>query len=551
MVINSTLTVQLDILHAPIPLSRTRPRSVPVHISRSPTGSPSPSHLARKKRPRRKKLVEEKPPFVNFASANINPYRPLSPIPSAVCPRRSRSKLKSSKRNHRKQVVSADLLRTPSAESFSPRKPLVHYEPADVTPASKTAFSREFCRKRQIVIDNGFYRETVNTWRATSFNHLVTLMSEFLREDYVLDRLWIIYYWISQNIRYDLDADIHRQQQRHPQAEDVFRATKTSAQGYASIFKALCDCLKIPCEKIDGYAKDYSFKVDQPIFAHPNHAWNAVRIDQQWYLIDSAWGTGYIDGNHEYKNDLKTYYFLACPEQLIYNHLPENSRWQLLNKPISMADYLHLPNIHCYYFIMGLTLISPNFCSQLTYDPNQHYAEVCLQAPEDVQIFCSVKNDLRSTTLAQYDVNRRRWQCLFAPHKIGFHTLIVYATSLQTNNVFKNVLEFGLDVPTRDAVRRRTLPITFEKFLEHKCQIFSPLNGVLQHGTKATIRCRIPQAISARIALDGVWMDEVTMRNDLFKQEINVPAREVIVYARFRHQKSKIYDGLIRYLVEK
>jgi hypothetical protein len=52
--------------------------------------------------------------------------------------------------------------------------------------------------------------------------------------------------------------------------------------------------------------------------------------------------------------------------------------------------------------------------------------------------------------------------------------------------------------------------------------------------------------------MDGIWLDEVLLKNDMFKQQINVPEREVIVYARFNNKKmTKNYDGLIRYAVEK
>ncbi|CAF4720055.1 unnamed protein product, partial [Rotaria socialis] len=54
----------------------------------------------------------------------------------------------------------------------------------------------------------------------------------------------------------------------------------------------------------------------------------------------------------------------------------------------------------------------------------------------------------------------------------------------------------------------------------------SPLDGALKRGTKVSIRCRIPHALSARISLDGVWLDEVTLDNEVFKQQINVPEQE-------------------------
>jgi transglutaminase-like putative cysteine protease len=558
MVISSTLTTQLENVRAPVPLSRTRPRSVPIYTTRSPTSTSNQSRLEKKRRPQQKKRLEYKPPFINFASAYINPYRSLSPV---LVYNRSRSKSRNSKRKQKKHA-SVDTILNQSIrtneqdsridESIVSTKLTVNQNPIDINPSNPNAFDKKFCQKRQMIIDNPFYREKVDTWKPATLNNLIELIEDLTLEKNVIDRIWIIYYWISQNIRYDIDADFNSYN-RHQKAEDVFRTGKSTCEGYASIFKILCDSLQIPCEKITGYAKDYSFKIYQPIFSSPNHTWNAIQLNNNhWYLIDSAWGTGYIDGNHEYKKDLKCHYFLTRPEHMIYNHLPEESRWQLLTKPITMDDYIHLPHVHSYYFIFDLNIISPRFSSIVSFNSNQSFAEVLIQAPNDIQLTCSVKDDIRSTSLTQYDFTRQVWQCLFAPYKSGFHTLIIFANHMSTMNLLKNVVELGVEILPKDLIKSKTLPITFGKFTEYKCQILSPLDGILKRGTKVTIRCHIPNASSARISLDGIWLDEVKLTNEMFKQQINVPDREVIVYAKFiNNKKTKTYDGLIRYIVEK
>jgi transglutaminase-like putative cysteine protease len=561
MVISSTLTTQLENIRSPVPLSRTRPRSVPVYTFRSPANTPNPSQTEKKRRPPPKKFIEDKPPFINFASAHINPYQPLSPV-SLYSPSRchSRSKSRNSIRTQQKQATPDDLTKsTPTDEQTNDTDEYLiskhlttNHKPVDIIPAEPGAFDTKFCQKRQMIINNPFYLEKVDAWKVSSLNHLTTLIAEITLETNIIDRVWIIYYWLAQNIRYDIDADF-TSNNRHQKAEDVFRTGKSTCEGYASIFKTLCDGLNIPCEKISGYAKDYSFKINHPVFSSTNHTWNAVQLNNNyWYLIDSAWGTGYIDENHQYKKDLKSHYFLTHPEHMIYNHLPEDSHWQLLAKPITMDDYIRLPHVHSYYFIFNLNIISPRFSSIVSFNTNQSLAEVLIQTPYDTQLTCSIKDDIRSTSLTQYDYTRQVWQCLFAPFKSGFHTLIIYANYLSTQNVLKNVIELGVEILAKDLIKGRTLPITYGKFTEYKCQIISPLDGNLKRGTKVTIRCRIPNAFSARIAMDGIWLDEVLLKNDMFKQQINVPEREVIVYARFNNKKmTKNYDGLIRYAVEK
>ncbi|CAF3456322.1 unnamed protein product [Rotaria socialis] len=558
MVISSTLTTQLENIHAPVPLSRTRPRSVPVYATGSPAlSTPSPTRSHHRRRHKQKISIDDKPPFINYASSYINPYLSLQPVQVYHQSRRHvRSSSSSSKRKSKKQKSPDDLLETNEANEIHERimstQLARNHRPIDIRPLDASAFDKSFCQKRQMIIDNPFYREKVDSWKVSSVNNLITLIKELTLDKNIIDRIWIIYYWISQNIQYDIDADFSSGH-RHQKAEDVFRSGKSTCEGYASLFKTLCDDLNIHCEKIRGYAKDYFFKIDKPAFSQFNHTWNAVQLNNHhWYLIDTAWGAGFIDNQHKYKQDLKPHYFLTHPEHMIYNHLPEDVRWQLLSKPITMEDYLQLPHIHSYYFIHGLHIISPRFSSIVTFNASQSFAEVLIQTPDDIQLTCSIKDDTRSTSLTQYDSTRQVWQCLFSPYKSGFHTLIIFAKQLSQINLFKNVIELGVTVHSRDFIKGKTLPMTFGKFSEYKCQIISPLDGALKRGTKVTIRCRIPHALSARISLDGVWLDEVTLVNEVFKQQINVPEQEVIIYAKFMNKKmNKHYHGLIRYTVEK
>ena len=90
-----------------------------------------------------------------------------------------------------------------------------------------------------------------------------------------------------------------------------------------------------------------------------------------------------------------------------------------------------------------------------------------VHAPDDIQLACSMKDDIRSTCLTQYDLSRQVWQCLVAPYRTGFHTMIIYANHI-TSNVLKNVIELGLNINSKDLVNGRTLPMTFRKFTENK-----------------------------------------------------------------------------------
>ncbi|CAF2388376.1 unnamed protein product [Rotaria sp. Silwood2] len=556
MVINSTLTIQPDNVHIVISSDRSRPQSVPNLSCRSPKNSPDRSHNERKQRLHRQIYIPNKAPFINFASAYINPYRTLTPIIINHNRRHRLKKSKCSKRKQKKSEISHDLI--PEQENLIDENSFLkqiiqNTNPIDLWPSDPNSFDMDFIRQRQIAIDNTSYRETIHTWKPSSIDQLTTLIKDLIKDKNIIDHVWIIFYWISQNILYDIDADVNHNQNLKQKSDDIFTSGKTTYEGYATIFKTLCDNIDVKCIIIPGYAKDSHFQINQSKFSQINHIWNAVQFNgNHWYLIDTVLGSGYIDNKHKYKKHLNIHYFLTHPEYMIYNHFPNDSQWQFLAKPISMFDFFRLPYLHSYYFIYNLTLISPRFSSIVLFDKHGAYAEVLVQAPNDVQLTCSIKNDHKSTYLTQYDISRQIWQCLFAPCKVGFHTLIIYANRLLISNSLINVIELGVEVTSKDFIRKKIFPITYGKFIEHKCQIFSPLDGILKCGTKVTIHCRIPNASFVRISLDGIWLEEMTLKNDTFKQQITVPQREIIIYAQFGNKKlSNIYYGLIRYLVEK
>ncbi|CAM4989646.1 unnamed protein product, partial [Rotaria socialis] len=89
----------------------------------------------------------------------------------------------------------------------------------------------------------------------------------------------------------------------------------------------------------------YDYIPKQSTFTTANHAWNVIRLNSHWYFIDSTWGAGHLDKYRRYKKQLDPHYFLTEPKHMIYSHLPENPRWQLLSPTISMPQFTMLPGV--------------------------------------------------------------------------------------------------------------------------------------------------------------------------------------------------------------
>lgn len=155
------------------------------------------------------------------------------------------------------------------------------------------------------------------------------------------DKLEIFYYWIASNINYDTDS--YTSGNYHSSdGQTTLNNRKAVCQGYSELYKAMCDSVDIKCYIISGYAKGFAYETDD-VFTQTNHAWNIVYVDDDWWLLDATWGSGYVeykDANLIFTRKLKMEYFLATAEKFIEDHLPGNPIWQLLYYPVSMNVFL-------------------------------------------------------------------------------------------------------------------------------------------------------------------------------------------------------------------
>jgi hypothetical protein len=167
-----------------------------------------------------------------------------------------------------------------------------------------------------------------------------------------------IYAWLTHHIAYDTDAFFSgRFRNASTGPEDVLRSRQSVCDGYAGLFVALAQRAGLEAVKVTGYAKGFSYRLGEPIAGEADHAWNAVRIEGSWALLDPTWGAGFVSGEqHAFVRRDEEHYFLTPPEQFLAAHLPEQSRWQLVARPVSLADYGRRALLKPAFFRDGLAL---------------------------------------------------------------------------------------------------------------------------------------------------------------------------------------------------
>lgn len=122
----------------------------------------------------------------------------------------------------------------------------------------------------------------------------------------------------------------------------VLRDRKAVCEGYARLFKELCDHAGLSTQIITGFARS-RFEAPDRRFSS-NHTWNAVKIDSTWHLLDPTWASGYIlRSSGEFVRQYDAYYFLTPPEEFAKHHFPDDPRWTLLEHPPLIDEFRYTP----------------------------------------------------------------------------------------------------------------------------------------------------------------------------------------------------------------
>ncbi|MEQ8882058.1 MAG: transglutaminase domain-containing protein [Cyclobacteriaceae bacterium] len=166
-----------------------------------------------------------------------------------------------------------------------------------------------------------------------------------------------IYYWIVNNIEYDVKALLKVKQKSYT-PKQTLRRKKELCYQYSELLSTLCENVGISTKEIMGYSRGAMYQEGDRFF-ESDHSWNGIKIDSTWHLVDATWGSGglipknqwfkqllnqwfnkpFINNKYKFiqKPDFK--YFLISPDKLIQDHLPADPNWQLVRFPISIKTF--------------------------------------------------------------------------------------------------------------------------------------------------------------------------------------------------------------------
>jgi hypothetical protein len=184
-----------------------------------------------------------------------------------------------------------------------------------------------------------------------------------------------VYRWICNNIEYDYSLYLQNQQKKKKLRsahelkawnkkfsarvfKNLLDKQRSVCSGYSYLLKEMCVYAGLSCVIVDGYGRTAQANIRGSGIA--NHSWNAVQLNNKWYLCDATWSAGAYDTDMmRYVKKFDSSYFLPDPSLFVRNHYPLDPSWMLLyNKP-TLKAFLNRPLVYSSAFRYKINQLLP------------------------------------------------------------------------------------------------------------------------------------------------------------------------------------------------
>ena len=141
---------------------------------------------------------------------------------------------------------------------------------------------------------------------------------------------------------------------RKEEIKRTLRKKRGVCEDYSNLLQEMCHIVGIESNVIVGYGRTGESEIGkQP--GRPNHAWNSVKINNEWYLMDITWASGYVSSKtNKFHKDFRKEYFLIKPKDFVKRHYPEDPGFQYLDEKVTKEAFSEIPLIGFGYHKYGL-----------------------------------------------------------------------------------------------------------------------------------------------------------------------------------------------------
>jgi hypothetical protein len=288
-------------------------------------------------------------------------------------------------------------------------------------------------------------------------------------------------------------------------------------------------------------------KVTASGVAYGPHVWNAVQIEGHWQLLDVTFANGRYtsNGKVEQRRPTNLDWFMVAPRVMICSHLPDEPRWQLLQRPLTKKQQEARPFLRPCAFRHDIELLDPDTPTVKVEDS----LTLTLRAPREVIVSARLiqgQTPLRdSLVFPQRDVKSADTQVRVAIPKQGVYLVRVFAKQLSSKeNSWDPVADVKVEASSGKGEEYR-YPLPGSLFAEKGCRLHAPLDGTLTAGKKQEFKITIPGATAAAVRI-GEKQLHLERKDGVFSGEVLLAPGEVILVAEFPDRRG-LFQSLVKF----
>lgn len=257
------------------------------------------------------------------------------------------------------------------------------------------------------------------------------------------------------NVRYDVKAFLHpkplkvitykteeeRQRKQRmvidKRINEAFQKRKGVCQHYSELFDRIASQTGLETQINLGDAKTRNYDIGRRR-AKVSHAWNSVKIDGIWRLVDVTWGAGYVDLEKEkFYFRFNPVYFDVAPKIFFTEHYPEKGTW--FDTVVDKDEFLKAPLINTNIINGKYEILEPE-SGVIETCLNEKVVFKILNVSPDSKITYSVKKDDETAVVETKDHNENtlEFQILIDKKVARYLTLYVDGKSIATFRINLN-----------------------------------------------------------------------------------------------------------------
>ena len=248
------------------------------------------------------------------------------------------------------------------------------------------------------LLDNSKYAEIDSYVRScpTSIardpDQLVSYLEKMADTD--LEKARAIYVWLAENISYDAKS-INKNKYGDNTALGVLKSRKSVCQGYAKLFELLGKKMGLNIHFVGGHSKNDVLQESWDFDGEEgDHAWNMIKIDDEWRVFDATWGAG--SGNDDargrlaFAKECSDNWFDLSPYEAIFSHYPEDTSLILTEPRLTLEKFESLQLIPIYSFTSNLLDAEVSFLKALK-KPSAKFPIIYPVEPAEFQVIQAPK----------------------------------------------------------------------------------------------------------------------------------------------------------------